>query len=297
LILEEELDRFLNFILLERGLSQNTLSAYSLDLREFMDFLAREGVESLESVEPLHLQAHMASLRARGLSSRTIHRHLVAIRVFFRFLNQEGILARNPARLLDSPRLDRKLPHTLSREEVKKLLSQPRSDTPLGQRDLAMLELLYASGLRVSELVRLSPDQIDFETGLVRTWGKGSKERMVPLGGKAQEALKHYIKEGRSRQLRGRTSPSLFLSCRAKALSRQGFWKILKGYALKAGITKPLTPHTLRHSFATHLLEGGADLRSLQVMLGHADIATTQIYTHVSRKRLRAIYQQYHPRA
>jgi integrase/recombinase XerD len=216
--------------------------------------------------------------------------------MFFRFLISEGEIKDSPARLLETIKLPGRLPEILSCEEVDLLLSQPDISDSLGMRDKAMLELLYATGLRVSELIGLNLININLEAGYVRTIGKGSKERMIPMGQKAIDAVKAYISDGRAGLLKGRNPPHLFLNAKGKAISRQGFWKIIKRYGVMAGIKKKITPHRLRHSFASHLLEGGADLRSVQVMLGHADISTTQIYTHVSRERLKNIHERYHPR-
>jgi integrase/recombinase XerD len=216
--------------------------------------------------------------------------------MFFRFLVTEGMIESSPARLLGAPKLPRKLPDVLTRDEVDMLLAQPDPSNQRGQRDKAMLELLYATGLRVSELVGLQMSNINLEAGYVRMVGKGSKERMVPMGTKASEVLKAYLTEARGKLLKNRSSSYLFLNSRGEGLTRQGFWKIIKKYGKKAGIRKEITPHKLRHSFASHLLEGGADLRSVQVMLGHADISTTQIYTHITRERLKQIHEKYHPR-
>jgi integrase/recombinase XerD len=216
--------------------------------------------------------------------------------MFFRFLVSDGKIKGNPARRLEGPKLPQRLPEVLTVHEVEKLLSQPDASTHQGQRDKTMLELLYATGLRVSELVGLRVSNINLEAGYVRTLGKGSKERMIPMGEKALESLRLYLTDGRIGLLKKRSSPYLFINSRGKPLTRQGFWKIIKRYRTMAGIKKDITPHSLRHSFATHLLEGGADLRSVQIMLGHADISTTQVYTHITRDRLKQIHEKYHPR-
>jgi integrase/recombinase XerD len=238
---------------------------------------------------------YVSSLAGR-LSMRSIARNLSAVKMFYRFLVSDGKIQGNPARLLSAPKLPRRLPDVLSSEEVERLLAQPDAPTGRGKRDRAMLELLYATGLRVSELVNLKMANINLEAGYVRTVGKGSKERMVPVGTKALEALKEYLTQGRASFMKKRTSSYLFLNPRGKPLTRQGFWKIIKRYGLAAGIRKKITPHSLRHSFASHLLEHGADLRSVQIMLGHSDISTTQIYTHVTRERLKQIHEKHHPR-
>lgn len=290
------LDQFLAHLKVERGLADNTITSYSRDLMRFSAFLDRK------KRTPMNLDREVLSGYVRhlgkSLSARSVARHISSLRRFFRFLVREGKLETNPARLLDSPKMPRKLPGTLSPQEVELLLSAPKPDTPKGQRDLAMLELLYATGLRVSELVGLKISNINLESGYVRTIGKGSKERIVPIGEKARTALAVYLEEGRIAFSRRADflSAFLFLNFRGKPLTRQGFWKILKGYAVQTGIRKNITPHRLRHSFASHLLEAGADLRSVQMMLGHADISTTQIYTHVTRKRLIQLHESCHPR-
>jgi integrase/recombinase XerD len=287
-------DQFFAHLKVERGLSDNTVRSYSRDLMRFLNFLDRE------KRTPLNLSRETLSGYVRHLgkklSARSVARHVSSLRRFYRFLVREGKLEVNPARLLESPKLPRKLPGTLSPEEVELLISAPKSVNAKGQRDLAMLELLYATGLRVSELVGLKLSNINLEPGYVRTLGKGSKERVVPMGEKARMALSLYLQEGRNALNRRTNSAYLFLNFRGKRLTRQGFWKILKGYASQAGIKKNITPHSLRHSFASHLLEAGADLRSVQMMLGHSDISTTQIYTHVTRKRLIQLHETCHPR-
>lgn len=289
------LDQFMNQLKVERGLSANTLAAYSHDLLTFFDFLGRKGVAPLEATQD-DLIAFVGEKRPH-LSARSLARCLVSIRMFYRFCVSEEKIETNPARLLGIPKLHQHLPDILSRDEVEALLSQPDVQTVLGKRDKAMLELLYATGLRVTELIDLRVNNINLDAGFVRTMGKGSKERIVPMGSQAMDALRQYLGGGRASLLKRGGSSCLFLSSRGRSMTRQGFWKTIKGYALKAGIVRRVTPHTLRHSFATHLLEGGADLRSVQVMLGHSDISTTQIYTHVAREKLRSIHEKYHPRA
>jgi integrase/recombinase XerD len=287
-------DQFINHLRVERGLADNTIQAYSRDLTRFFEFLYQRHVSPPEATRD-HIIQYIGSLKG-SLSSKSIARNLSALKMFFRFLISDGKIKESPARLLETMKLPRRLPEILTRDEVDRLLSQPDPEKNMGQRDRAMLELLYATGLRVSELVGLRLNNLNLEAGYVRTLGKGSKERIVPMGGKALEALKSYISEGRAGLLKGRNSAYLFLNSRGGGISRQGFWKIIKKYGIVAGIKKRITPHRLRHSFASHLLEGGADLRSVQVMLGHADISTTQIYTHVSRERLKQIHEKYHPR-
>jgi len=288
------LDRFTAHMRLERGLSAHTVEAYARDLARFLDFLEHEGLDLGEVTEE-HVQRYLEGLIKR-LSARSVARNLSAIRMFFRFLAAREELSENPARRLKGPKLPKRLPGVLSSHEVDRLLSQPDTSTALGLRDRAMLELLYATGLRVSELVGMKTLGLNLEAGFVRTVGKGSKERVVPMGERAASAVRAYLREGRPILATREASPFLFLGRGGRPLTRQGFWKILKRYGVLARIRKPLSPHVLRHSFATHLLEGGADLRSVQVMLGHADIVTTQVYTHVSRERLKEVHETAHPR-
>jgi integrase/recombinase XerD len=291
---DQLLDQFMSHIKVEKGLSANTIVAYNRDLLGFFEFLKTRGVTPLR-VGQHDLLSFVAERRVQ-VAARSLARCLVSIRMFYRFCVTEGKITSNPARLLGIPRLYQHLPHILSRDEVEALLTQPDDQTLLGKRDKAMMEILYATGLRVTELIGLKVHNVNLEAGFIRTIGKGSKERIVPMGGKAIDALKEYLQSGRPAFLRKRKSSSLFLNRRGNPMTRQGFWKILRHYALKAGIARSVTPHTLRHSFATHLLEGGADLRSVQIMLGHSDISTTQIYTHVARERLKEIHERYHPR-
>ncbi len=292
--LDRAVDNFIRYLRLERGLADNTVEAYSRDLVRFTRHLDARGLR-LEEITREHLVDYLDYL-ADTLSARTLSRHISTVRHFFRHLAAEGALPSNPAQLLETPKLTRRLPEVLSPQEVERLLSQPRGNEPRALRDRAMLELLYATGLRVSELVNLELRNINLEAGFVRTFGKGAKERIVPIGEKAAQALRDYLTSGRPRLGRRWQSLHLFLSARGSAMTRQGFWKMIKGYGVRAGISKRLTPHVLRHSFASHLLEGGADLRAVQMMLGHADISTTQIYTHVSRDHLRALHERCHPR-
>jgi integrase/recombinase XerD len=287
-------DQFTYHLRVERGLSKNTIESYSRDLARYFDFLEKRNV-SPPLASQAELMDYVSSLAGR-LSMRSIARNLSALKMFYRFLVSEGKIENNPARLLSAPKLPRRLPGVLSSEEVGRLLSQPDPNTGRGKRDKAMLELLYATGLRVSELVGLKISNVNMEAGYVRTVGKGSKERMVPMGAQAMEALRVYMTQGRPAFLKQRSTSYLFLNSRGKPLTRQGFWKIIKRLGLTAGIRKELSPHSLRHSFASHLLEHGADLRSVQIMLGHADISTTQIYTHVTRERLKQIHEKHHPR-
>lgn len=287
-------DQFINYIIVERGLANNTVDAYSRDLTIFLQFLKRRNLSPL-TISPYQIMEYVGML-GKILSSRSVKRRISAIKTFFRFLVSEGKIKSSPARLIETPRLSTVLPKALSRSEVELLLSQPDVSKPMGQRDCAMLEILYATGLRVSELIGLRVLNIDLEVGHVRVLGKGSKERIVPIGGKAIEAVRGYLLEGRCRFAKNLNPPHLFLTSRGGPMTRQGFWKVIKKYGKEAGIKKNIMPHMIRHSFATHLLEAGADLRSVQVMLGHADIATTQIYTHVERERLKKVHDKCHPR-
>jgi integrase/recombinase XerD len=291
---DQLLDQFMAHMKVEKGLSANTIVAYNRDLLGFFEFLKTRGVTPLR-VGQHDLLSFVAERRVQ-LAARSLARCLVSIRMFYRFCVTEGKITSNPARLMGIPKLYQHLPHILSRDEVEALLTQPDDQTLLGKRDKAMMEILYATGLRVTELIGLKVHNVNLEAGFIRTIGKGSKERIIPMGGKAIDALKEYLQNARPAFLRKRKSSSLFLNRRGNPMTRQGFWKILRHYALKAGIARSVTPHTLRHSFATHLLEGGADLRSVQIMLGHSDISTTQIYTHVARERLKEIHGRYHPR-
>jgi len=294
--LDSALDRFLAHLRVERGLLNATLEAYARDLREYLEWLTQQGVGRLADVtEPTILQ-HLAALQVRGLSRASQARHLAAVRGLHKFANAEGLTPTDPSEGVGATRGSRPLPHFLAIDEVDRLLARPDCATVAGARDKAMLEVLYASGLRVSELVELPLSAIDLQTGVVRVRGKGGKERIVPVGERAREALNAYLSGPRQKLLGTRHSTDLFVTPRGGRMTRQGFWKLLGRYARAAGIEQRVYPHTLRHSFATHLLERGADLRAVQAMLGHADIATTQIYTHVDRERLKTVIAK-HPRA
>ncbi len=290
-------DLFLDFLRTERGLSTNTLEAYGHDLRDYLDTLAKLGVGDPDDVTPDQVTGHLASLHQRGLAHRSQARHLAAIRGFHRFLLRERHAKKDPTEDLETPRVRRKLPIFLTVVEVEALLAAPDDKQPAGERDRAMLEVLYATGLRVSELCGLTLEDVNLRDGFLIARGKGAKERIVPLGDYAVAWVKRWVEGGREVVRRGRTARAVFIGPRGTALTRQAVWKMIKKAALTAGIKKPLSPHKLRHSFATHLLERGADLRAVQTMLGHADISTTQIYTHVDRARVRAIYDKAHPRA
>ena len=290
------LDIFINYLVVEKGLSTNTLEAYSRDLRRYLEYLEKAGVKVVDRISQTQVLGFLGSLKAADLSPRSRARALSSIRGFHRFLIAEKYMAKDPTLLLESPRIIRSLPRLLSQLEVELLLATPTGADPLPLRDRAMFEVLYATGLRVSELVGLKLVDINRDIGCLSTLGKGSKQRLVPLGEVALSSLEEYLADGRAMLKPEARCQYLFLNRRGKGLSRQGFWKILRRAALKSGIGCTIYPHMLRHSFATHLLENGADLRAVQVMLGHADISTTQIYTHVIRERLKQVHQQFHPR-
>jgi len=288
------IEAFLSYCRIEKGLSFNTIDAYRRDLGKLAAFLA--GIPGAE-LAPSALGRYLDWLRDSGLSSRSLARHLSTLRSFFAYLVREGLIRADPTAGIRSPRQWHKLPAYLSVGDMEKLLEAADPATPVGLRDRAMIHLLYASGLRVSELCRLQLTDLNEELGVVRVFGKGNKQRLVPVGRPALEALRAYLLQGRPALLKRRPSPYLFVSLRGRPLTRQAFWKLLAGYARRAGLVRRVYPHMIRHSFATHLLEGGADLRSVQLMLGHADISTTQVYTHVMRSRLRQTLDQHHPRA
>jgi len=290
------IDRFLNYLLIEKGLSRTTIESYSTDLLRYADFLENSGRDGVSAEDTAMILKHLIELRGKGLGARSRARHLVSIRGFYRFLAQEKILPLDPSKLVDLPKATLKLPDVLSQADVQRLLNAPDGRRPSGLRDAAMLEVLYAAGLRVSELVTLKIQDVQLEAGFVRVMGKGSKERIVPIGQYAREKVSFYLEHARGRLLRERSSPYLFVARAGRPMTRQGFWKLLRQYARVAGLFKKVTPHSLRHSFASHLLEGGADLRAVQIMLGHADISTTQIYTHVANDRLKELHRRFHPR-
>ena len=287
------IDRYLAHLELERRVSPHTRDAYALDLGKLAAFAAGSDL-AVERLERAHLERFVRGLMAEGRSPRSVGRLVASVRGFYRFMAAGA--AENPAADLQAPRAWKALPKFLTVDEVDALVAAPDLSTPRGLRDRALLELLYATGLRVSELLALMPAHLDLEGGVLTTLGKGRKERMVPFGDEAADRIRRYLAEGRAALLGGRTSPRLFVNARGGALSRMGFWKILKGYGQQAGIGRAISPHVLRHSFATHLLERGADLRAIQMMLGHADLSTTQIYTHVLDERLRSVYERFHPR-
>jgi integrase/recombinase XerD len=293
---ESEIRSFLNYLRVEKGLSQNTLSAYRRDIEKFAVFV-REHKLNGAGVSRGDVVDFLGSLYRRGLDSRSVARNLVTIRNFFRFLLMEELIPEDPAENIESPKFRQSLPDFLNLEEVDRLLRQPDATTTIGLRDKAMIELMYSTGLRVSELCSLRISDVQMDAGCLRCIGKGNKERIVPVGRKALAGVQQYLRESRPQLLRGRSSPYLILNSRGGKLDRIAFWKTLGDYGRKAGLRKGLTPHMLRHSFATHLLDRGADLRSVQMMLGHSDISTTQIYTHVVEERLKQVYKAHHPRA
>ncbi|WP_153122748.1 site-specific tyrosine recombinase XerD [Peribacillus tepidiphilus] len=290
---------FIHFLTVEKGLAKNTIVSYQRDLNSYMNYLlAVEGVKDWNDVRRPNIMHFLGHLRQEGKSSRTLARHIASIRSFHQFLLREKTTEQDPSIHIETPQPERTLPKVLSMEEVEALLDAPKSSDAFGLRDRAMLELLYATGMRVSELINLDISDVHANMGFVRCVGKGNKERIIPIGKTALHAVEDYLQKGRGKLVskKNRTD-SLFLNHHGGRLTRQGFWKILKRLAQEANIQKELTPHTLRHSFATHLLMNGADLRSVQEMLGHADISTTQIYTHVTNVRLKDVYSKFHPRA
>jgi len=297
-VLEPWITGFTHYLAVERRVSLHTQRVYECDVRAWLRALPGQGKASAAGVFSRdNALKFLAQSRASGLSPRSLARRMAALRAFCRYLRQEGVLPTDPLLDLKTPHPPPRLPQFLSFDEVERLLRQPRPDTPRGLRDAAMLETLYATGLRVSELVGLPMSALHLTEGWLKVRGKGGKERLLPLGEPAVERLQTYLSTAREQLMRGGRTTQVFVNGRGQAMTRQGFWKLLRGYARQASISKPLSPHTVRHSFATHLLERGADLRSVQHMLGHSDIATTQIYTHVLEARLRAVYQRYHPRA
>ena len=291
------LEGFADFLALEQGSSPRTAEAYDRDVRRLGEFAVTRGVHGPVELTADLLRAFVFHLKDLGLAPASIRRNISAVRTYFRFLLAEGHLVRDPSERLETPRRWRTLPEVLTSDEVARLLAAPSLDEPLAFRDRAMLELAYGAGLRVSEWIGLGVRDVLVEEGLVRVFGKGAKERLVPIGRSAIGAVAIYVRELRPRLERGAGQGILFLNARGEPLTRMGAWKILRKYVEQAGITKHVSPHSLRHSFATHLLEGGADLRAVQEMLGHADISTTQIYTHVDREYLRSVHRQFHPRA
>jgi integrase/recombinase XerD len=297
LTLDLAVQQFLDHVKVERELTPATVAAYGCDLAAFARFAGSRGLRKAAAVRTIDVLDHLAKLTDDGLTARSQARRLVALRQLFRFLKAERICEVNPTEDVDLPRFGRKLPDFLSVEEVDRLLAAPDRRTHRGLRDAAMLETLYATGLRASELVRLRLRDVNFDAGYLVAFGKGRKERLVPIGEVAINGVRAYVETARSAFTGGRALDTLFLTHHARAMTRQGFWKLLGRYAVAAGIRKRISPHKLRHSFATHLVERGADLRAVQAMLGHADIGTTEMYTHMSRGHLRTVYDRFHPRA
>jgi integrase/recombinase XerD len=294
---DEAIQQFLDHLRVERELTPATVEAYGSDLARFAHFAAGRTIRPVAEVRPIDILDFLVHLTERKLSARSQARRLVALRQFFRFLKAERIAASDPTEDVDLPRFGRKLPDFLTVDEIDRLLAAPDRRTHRGVRDAAMLEILYATGLRVSELVKLRLRDVNFDAGYLMTFGKGRKERLVPVGESALAAVRAYVEQARADATKARAIDALFVTHHGRAMTRQGFWKLLGRYATAAGIRKRISPHKLRHSFATHLVERGADLRAVQAMLGHADIGTTEIYTHVSRGHLRAVYDRFHPRA
>lgn len=295
--MKELLTRYLNHLLVERGVSPNTLESYGRDLRRFVFFIEDDKkISDVGRVTPEVIIEYLTRIREEGLAANSMNRSLAALRGFYKYLLREKIIKENPLAHIELAKVWMKLPDTISKEEMKTILAQPGTQNIAAIRNAAMLELLYATGIRVSELINLTMNSINWQVGFLVVMGKGSKERIVPIGKIAYDSTRRYIEEARPKLIQKKSTDVLFLNRFGRKFTRQGFWKIVVGYAKQAGLQKKVYPHTFRHSFASHLLEGGADLRTVQVMLGHSDISTTQIYTHVTRDRLREVHQKYHPR-
>ena len=295
--MDQLLDSFLAYLAVEKGLSKNTLESYGRDVRKFALYLEENKVSSVQYIKYEIILDFLSHFKKQGFSDTTTVRTIVSIKQFFKYLLVEKIIKEDPTSQIRTPRMKKSIPGVISLEEVERILASPDESTPEGIRDTAMLEVLYATGVRVSELIGLKLNDVNFEMGFIVVYGKGSKERIVPMGGQALEKLKPYMELSRPALLKTKESKALFVTRRRKGMTRQGFWKLIKTHAINSGISKNISPHTLRHSFATHLLERGADLRSIQIMLGHSDISTTQIYTHVESERLKEIHKKYHPRS
>lgn len=295
--MQDTLQDYLNYLSVERGLSKNTLESYARDLRQYLTYLKEKKNMDIAEATQATVIGYLLQLQARGKATATLSRSLAAIKSYYHFLFREDRIERDPTINLDAPKQEKRLPRVLSVEDVERLLEQPDLKTPAGIRDRAMLEMLYATGLRVSELVSLRVGDLNLEMGYIKCFGKGSKERIVPLGSVATKHIKLYLEHARKFLASSMHEDTLFLNHHGRKLTRQGFWKIIKKYAESINLEEDITPHTLRHSFATHLLENGADLRSVQEMLGHADISTTQIYTHLTKGKIKEVYDKTHPRA
>ncbi len=295
--MENYVQQFISYLASERGLAQNTLESYGRDLRYFQQYLESNQLTFATGSTNEIIRTYLDELKKQGKAVSTISRNLAALKSFYQYLLKEQYLDVDPASKIESPKLEKKLPQVLSVQQVELLLKQPNINLPAGLRDKAMLELLYATGIRVSELITINVNDVNLELGYIKCFGRGAKERVVPLGSIASKCVAQYLRKGRTTLVRSKQEEAMFVNHHGRRLTRQGFWKIIKKYASEAHIEQKITPHTLRHSFATHLLENGADLRSVQEMLGHADISTTQIYTHVTKNRLKEVYDKAHPRA
>lgn len=295
---EDMLQSFATYLLVVRGLSKNTVESYSRDISKFFNHLKKNSVLDIKKVKPSHISNFIENLNKKSLNIKSINRNIVSIKQFYKFILIENIIKTDPTENIITPKMKQSIPEVLSLEDIEKILTMPlRNLSYEGLRDAAMLEVLYASGLRVTELVELKQNSVNLEQGFLLVFGKGGKERLVPLGRKSIEKLINYLENSRQFLMKNKISDYLFVTRRGSKFTRQGFWKLLKKYSSEAGIIKKISPHTIRHSFATHLLERGADLRTIQVLLGHSDISTTQIYTHVEKERLKEIHKQFHPRS
>ncbi len=294
--MQELLEKYFNYLLIERGVAQNTLEAYRRDLRRFLLIVQEKGFTDFQQIMPEAIIEYLVRIKDEGLSPNSMNRSLAAMRGFYKYLLREKMIEQTPLANIELAKVWMRLPDTISKEEMNLILAQPGVETAATLRNTAMLELLYATGIRVSELIGLTMNSINWQVGFLVVMGKGSKERIVPIGKTAYDCTKLYVEESRPQLMQGKSTDVLFLNRFGGKFTRQGFWKMVVGYAKKSGLQKKVHPHTFRHSFASHLLEGGADLRTVQVMLGHADISTTQIYTHITRERLKEIHQKYHPR-
>lgn len=294
--MDELTQKYLDFLIIEKGLSHNSVESYSTDLVQYITFLENNSITNLDEVDSATILAWLIDLTKKGLSAKSRARHLITVRGLYKFLINENDVSTNPVKNVDIPKIGLALPKIMSIKEVEDLLEAPDTSKPRELRNCAMMELMYGAGLRVSELILMNLHDINLDANYIRVMGKGSKERVIPIGSKARDINQKWIKEGRPSLLKKISSPYLFVARAGKPMTRQSFWKIIKKYANLANLAKNVTPHTLRHSFATHLLEGGADLRSVQTMLGHSDISTTQIYTHISREYLMKMHAKYHPR-
>lgn len=296
--LQDMLDSFITYLVVVRGLSKNTSEAYSRDINKFLSFIEKNYLVDITKVKSSYISEFTTSLKKDGLNVKSINRCIVSVKQFFKYLLVENIVEEDPTINITTPKMKTSVPEVLSLRDIENILSMPQQNHSYeGLRDSAMLEVLYATGLRVSELVGLKQNNVNSDQGFILVFGKGSKERLVPLGQKSLKKLKDYLQFSRPNLIKNKISDYLFITRRGNKFTRQGFWKLIKNYALQTGITKNISPHTIRHSFATHLLERGADLRTIQILLGHSDISTTQIYTHVERERLKEIHKKFHPRS